>query len=332
VGFWFQRTVELGSGLTLNLSGRSPYPMSPPPFSYAIPGTTLFYRDDIYVPRRPSTPPPSPPYLQIRPEIVGASGADRSFALGVSALAAGDGDAALAHLEHAADEEAAASASIELCLALVAVAQERLSDAVDLLRSVIASREVLPDDLMDSHLVKGALEVHVTRNLTAHTALDRAGAALLLGELLERMGHGPEVSDLLETLGWHTQEPALALALADLYIERDLHAEVARVTGRFTANTDDLTLQILLLRARARRERGDLAFSLATLEEALRFPSRDPHLLRAVHYERALTLDAQGHEELALREVQLIFKEDPGFRDVGTWLTAGSRSQAQHTS
>ena len=101
------------------------------------------------------------------------------------------------------------------------------------------------------------------------------------------------------------------------------------MTGRFTANTDDLALQILLIRARARRERGDFAFSLVALEEALRFPQRDLHLLHAAHYERALTLEARGQDELALRELQLIFEEDHGFRDVSARLSAGARGRAE---
>ena len=323
MGFWFQRSIEIGRELTLDLSGDSPYPAGSPPLSYAISGTPLFYRDDIYVPGRPAVPPPSPPYLQVRPEIVGASGSEQPFASGLSALAFGDVDDALIHLERAADEARGAStfASIRLALALVALAQDRLADAVELLRTVVASDESLPDDRMKKSLVRGALEVHVTRNLTVHTPLDRGGAALLFAELLQYLGRDTEAADLLETLGWRTQQPALALALADHYIERDLLSEVSRVTGRFTANTDDLALQILLLRARARRVSGDLAFALATLEEALRFPDRDPHLLRAVHYERALTLEARGHEDLALRELGSIYDEDPGFRDVAIRLS-----------
>lgn len=325
MGFWFHRSVELGSDLTLDLSGPSPYPAGAPPHSYAIPDTPLFYRDDIYVPGRPPVPPPSPPYLQTRPEMA----AEGAFASGISKLALGEADASLADLERAAEQEGP-RASVRLCLALVAIAQERLSDAVELLRAVVASNEVLPDDLMKAHLVRGALEVQVTTNLTVHTPLDRGGAALLLGELLQRLGRAAEVAELLETLGWRTQDPALALALADLYMEEELHLEVARVTGRFTANTNDLALQILLLRARARRDRGDFAFALATLEEALRFPERDPHLLRVARYERALTLEARGHDELALQEFQAILEEDREFRDVASRLSMGSRTGVKH--
>ena len=281
------------------------------------------------MPGRPPIPPPSPPYLQTRPEIATAVASEGAFASGISRLALGDADASLADLQRAAEQEGP-RASVQLCLALVAVAQERLSDAVELLRAVVASNKALPDDLMKAHLVRGALEVQVTTNLTVHTPLDRGGAALLLGELLQRLGRTAEVAELLETLGWRTQDPAIALALADLYMEEGLHLEVARVTGRFTANTNDLALQILLLRARARRDRGDFAFALATLEEALRFPQRDPHLLRVARYERALTLEARGHGELALQEFQTILEEDREFRDVASRLSMGSRSGVKH--
>jgi tetratricopeptide (TPR) repeat protein len=332
LGFWFHRSVELGADLRLDLSGSSPYPAGPPPHSYAIAGTPLFYRDDIYVVGRQGLPPPSLPYLQVRPEVVAGSGALTPFGAALSALIEGDADGALAHLQAASEDAGSARGSIRLCSALVAIAQGRLEDAVDLLRAVIASNQALPDDLMKATLVQGALEVHLTRNVTAHVPMDRAGAALLLGELLQRLGRTTDLQELLETLGWRTQDPGLSLALADLYLEEGLHMEVARVTGRFTANTDDLTLQILLLRARARRERGDLVFALATLEEALRFPQRDPYLLRVAHYERALTLEARGQEEAALQEFQSIFEEDRGFRDVAARLSTGARTRVDRPS
>lgn len=332
MGFWFQRSVELGGRLGVDLSGSSPYPAGPPPHCYAIPGTSIFYRDDIYVPGRPPLPEVSLPYLQLRPEIVATSSSERPFALGLSALAAGDVEEAVTWLGRAAEDQRSPHPAIQLSLALAAMAQDRSNDAVELLKEVVASDVVLPDELMRSHLVRGALEVHATRNVVVHTQLDRSGAALLLGELLQRSGRASEVADLYEALAWRTQERTMGLMLADLYIERQLRSEVARVTTRFTANTDDLAIQILLIRARARREGGNFAYALATLEEALRVPQRDPHLLQAVRYERALTLDAQGHDELALREFQVIFEVDRGFRDVTTRLAAGSRARAQGSS
>ncbi len=329
MGFWLQRSVILGGDLSLDLSGRSTYPSSPPPCAYPIPGTSLFYRDDIYVAGRTPRFAPSAPYLQMRPEVVASAGPDRPLANGIWALAVGDLDVARVDLERSAAHEGSAGASIRLFLALVAIAQERAADAVDLLRAVVASDQVLPDDVMRTQLVRGALDVHVTGNLSAHTDLDRGGAALLLAEMLQVDGRPNEAIDLLETMGWRTQQPALALALADLYVEQGMHAEVARVTGRFTANTSDLALQILLLRTRARREAGDLAVSLATCEEALRFPQRDPHLIRAAHYERALTLEARGQDGLAHRELELILEEDPGFRDVMVRLSSRPKGRAQ---
>jgi hypothetical protein len=113
--------------------------------------------------------------------------------------------------------------------------------------------------------------------------------------------------------------------LADLYVEQGQHAEVSRVTGRFTANANDLSLQILLVKLRSRREAGDPAVALALSEEALRFPERNPHLLRAARYERALTLEVRGQADLARRELERIFDEDPGFRDVRRRLSAPAR-------
>jgi thioredoxin-like negative regulator of GroEL len=324
MGFWNQRSIVLGADLAVDLSREPTYPSGPPTCTYAINGTSLFYRDDLYEPRRTPHLPPSPPYLQLRPEVVAAAGPGQPLANGIWALATGDLDTGRRDLQEAASR-GDTDASVRLLLALVAVADERYDDAIALLRVVVSSDQPLPDETMRTHLVRGSLEVHVTGNLTAHVPLDRGGAALLLAELLQLDGQAPDAAGLLETLGWRTHDPGLALALADLYVEQGQHAEVSRVTGRFTHNASDLSLQILLVKLRSRREAGELAVALALSEEALRFPERAPHLLRAARYERALTLELRGQVELARIEFERIFEEDPGFRDVRSRLNAPAR-------
>ena len=93
------------------------------------------------------------------------------------------------------------------------------------------------------------------------------------------------------------------------------------MTDAFTSNVDDLSLRILIIRARAQRERGVFIPTLTTLREALRFRKRDPSLLNAARYERALLYEAEGKVALARKDLERIFDHGPGFRDVAQRLS-----------
>jgi tetratricopeptide (TPR) repeat protein len=311
VGFRHHGPIALGRGVGLSfsangigISARTPEPTRT--------GTATV---------RPELPSPSPPQISVRPRRWIVVRRSRRFRRGLVALAGGDAGLALTELEQAAGDATTSEASIQLFAAFGLIQLGRLPEAGSALRRVVATDAPLPDRLMRRYLSGGVLEVHVTPNVTAHTGMDRGGVALLLVEMYQHIERLQDAIDLLQDLGARTQSAAVALCLADLYLTEGMWDEVERVTEAFTANLDDLSMQILILRARAQRERGTFIPALRTLREALRFRKRDPVLLNEARYERALLYETQGKRALARKDLERIYDHGPGFRDVAERLS-----------
>jgi len=312
VGFRHHRSVALGRGAgSLSASGIGISARIPEPRA----------ADDEAAEPLP-LPPPARPRMAMRTRHVSfmVSRYRRAFRRGLIALSQGNPGIALAELEQASLKGGARHASVQLFVGLSLMEVERMPEAASVLRSVVASDAPLPDRLMRRHLSAAALEVHMTPNITAHTGMDRGGVALLLAEVLQHAGRPQEAIDLLETFGARTNSAALALCLADRYLMDGEWREVERVTDAFETNVDDLSLQILILRARAQRELGEFIPTLTTLREALRFKQRDRTLLNQARYERALMYEAEGKRALARKDLERIFDREPGFLDVARRL------------
>ncbi len=267
-------------------------------------------------------PSPAPPQFQLRPrhQFLVLGRGSWAFGRGLEALSNGGPEIALTDMHQAAATRTGNQASVLLFTGLCLMVLDRLPEAASSLRSVVASDAPLPDRLMRQHLSSGTLEVHITPHVTAHAGMDRGGVALLLGELLQHTGQTKEATALLETYGARTHSAALALCLADRYLMDGASGDVERVTDPFATNVDDLTLHILILRARAQRERGAFIPTLTTLREALRFKDRDTYLLNEARYERALVYEAGGKRALARKDLERIHDHEPEFRDVAERL------------
>ena len=148
------------------------------------------------------------------------------------------------------------------------------------LQVLIASEHVLPDQIMAKYGVGGLIEVALTPLSTITMPITTFGAALLLAEVYQRLGHREEAITLVQSLGAVTEEPVCALSLAELYGESNQWQDVVRVTEGFPSNVDDLTLEIICRRAAALSELGMHTGALQVLKEALRFRKRDPIMLR----------------------------------------------------
>ena len=152
---------------------------------------------------KPALPSPTRPGFSVRPGkgIFAMRRYRRAFRRGLIAFAQGKPEIALQEMEQASLKGGAERASVQLFLALCLIDLGRLPEAASRLRALVASGAPLPDRLMHTNLSGGVLEAHVTPNVTAHTSLDRIGAALLLAEVLERTHRPSEAIELLEMLG-----------------------------------------------------------------------------------------------------------------------------------
>jgi hypothetical protein len=312
MGFRHHRTVELGRGAGMSLSSGGIG------ISARIPDLPAADAAASDIP----LPAPSPATFELRRrhQFLVIRRGSRAFGRGLEALAHGNAGLALTEMQQAAAGRGGDLASVQLFTGLCLMQLDRMPEATASLGSVVGSDVPLPDRLMRQHLSRGTLEVHITPNVTAHTGMDRGGVALLLSELLQHTGQSKRSTDLLETYGARTHSTALALCLADRYLIDGAWEDVERVTDPFAINVDDLTLHILILRARAQRERGAFIPTLTTLREALRFKDRDAYLLNEARYERALVYEAGGKRALARKDLERIHDHEPEFRDVATRL------------
>jgi tetratricopeptide (TPR) repeat protein len=313
VAFRQHASVVLGKGVGLSFSTSG----------IGISARTSDPADPATSETRPALPAPSRPRFTVRPRrgILALRRYRRAFRRGLLALSDDEAGIALQEMEQASEKAGAEHVSVQFFVALCLIDLRRLPEAASGLREVVASDAPLPDRLMRTRVSKGILEVHLTPNVTAHTGMDRGGAALLLAEILQHLERPSEAIELLETLGTRTKSAAVALSLADLYMADEEWDEVERVTDAFTTNLDDLSLQILIMRARAQRERTAFIPALITLREALRFRARDRFLLNAARYERALLYEAEGKRALARKDLERIYDRAPGFRDVAQRLS-----------
>jgi tetratricopeptide (TPR) repeat protein len=173
---------------------------------------------------------------------------------------------------------------------------------------------------MQKYRVGGQVYIQVTPEVAATLPMSSMSAALLLAEVYQHTDQPDKAIELLESLGSVTGQPVCALSLAELYSRADRFAEVLRVSEDFLSNTDDVTAQLLVFRASALADKGLVDAALTTLKEAMRFRSRDAHILRQGRYVRAAVYERAGRKALAKKDLERIYAEDPGFLDVAARL------------
>jgi tetratricopeptide (TPR) repeat protein len=152
--------------------------------------------------------------------------------------------------------------------------------------------------------------------------MSNLAVALILAEVYQRTGHRVKAIDLLESLGAQAlpDEHIFALSLADLYSEGEQWEDVLRVSEGVQTNQDDITLNVLSLRAQAMNELGMTEAALALTKGALRTRKRNPDLLRFAHYIRGRTYEKAGKASMARKEYERVFAEDANFADVAERL------------
>jgi tetratricopeptide (TPR) repeat protein len=349
VGFRYYKRVNLGGGLKLNLSKTGAgVSAGVPGLRYSvhssgrtvktagIPGTGIYYRKDTYAkgPRSRSSGTrarPVAPAVAMYPKAgLFAPKEEKEFVKGVTAYMQGRPGDALAHLQaSSARDTAQRHIAEEFFEGLSYAALNKLDEAQLPFEDTLASDQEIPDALMMKYGVGGMIQVQVTPFVLAELPMSHVGAALLLSEVYQATGQAERAVELLESLGSVAAEPIFALGLAELYDAQELFDEVLRVTEGFTENQDDGTAQLLVFRANALAEKGLKDAALATLKEALRFPSRSPLILRLARYVRASVYERMGRKAQARKDLERIYAEDPSLGDVGKRLGVESSHEVK---
>ncbi len=341
MGFRLQRRIQLGKFIRLNISksgvgvstGFPGFRVSVGPrgsfLTLGLPGTGISYRKKLggkskRSQKKEETPPASaqaapadPPEETQEPEPgFFASKEEKELAKGLDALQADEADEALDHFLAASDEPGAAI----LAAAILSKQAYQEYKAIQLLEPVVQSDEEFPTELMQKYLPDAHIDIEITPTLTASVSLDGLAAPLLLVELYQAERRVREAIALLEELEALAGEPALTLSLCELYASRNLWDNIIeRAQG--VEPEDDISLAIVIFYGRAMRQKGLAEAALTVFNKALRSKKdRDPQLLLAARYWRAIVYQEQGSIGRANKAFQRIFAEQPDFKDVAQRL------------
>jgi tetratricopeptide (TPR) repeat protein len=345
VGFRLYKSVKLGKGVRLNVSKTgvgisagvrgarySVHSSGRQVRTLGVPGSGVYYRKDSYSKGRSTgsktTPSPrtraaSAPVAPTYPKAsLFAPKAEKRFVQGVTAYMQGRHAEALNAFSDVqnldtADEHVAEEFLAAMCL----VALERPQEAIPYFEEVLASDETIPDKLMTKYGVGGRLAINVTEAVTVEVPMSSLSVALMLAEVYQRTDQRQKAIELLESLGAEAPgEHVFALSLADLYFEADEWDELVRVSEGVQSNEDDVTLNILAMRAYALNELGMTEGALTITKEALRTKKRSPDLLRLARYVRGRAYEKAGKAAMARKEFEKVYAEDANFADVSDRL------------
>ena len=168
---------------------------------------------------------------------------------------------------------------------------------------------------MEKYVPGGGASIPVTENVAVDVPFGSLAAALILAEVYQRNGRTEEAIGLMQQLVEIAEHPFLVLSLCDLYAEQEAWDEIVDVASG-AANEDDVSLQVRIYQARAFEAQGMNDAALEAYKDALRSKQRDPDLLKEARYARGRLYLAMGKKAQGRKELERVYAEDAGFRDV----------------
>jgi tetratricopeptide (TPR) repeat protein len=341
--FW--RRVRVAPGVTMNLSKRGgSLSFGPRGAKYTVgtsgrrgtvslPGTGLFYTvrggSGSGGSRRRNSAPEQPRVDAAHRLNLGffrrlfTPANERALVEGLRAMVQEDEDEALEQFEQGRD-----LADAHWLAGILRLKRRHFDDAEAHLRYCLRHVSSLGEHLQKYGVVP-TTSLAITPEVTAHIQPRERGTLLALAEIEQARGDLAAARQWLETLRKaHPDDPVVMLSLAEVMLECDADPKnAAQTIVRMTAEVENDTpvhAALLLYKGRALRELGldDAAFR--TLTKAFRRKKdRDPELLRAIRYERALAYEAAGRNSRARSELEAIYAEAPDYEDVARRLGIG---------
>lgn len=181
--------------------------------------------------------------------------------------------------------------------------------------------------LVSKYQVEVILKLPITPELSAVARPRRRGTLLALTESYQDRGEMEKARACLETLFKELPEdPVVKLSLAELLMaDEDPLAdntakEIVAMVGE-VKNESDVHAALMFYKAKALHVLGLNKAAVSTLTVAYRRgKGRDPELLRAIRYERALTYEALNQNARARAEFEGLYADAPDYEDVANRL------------
>ncbi len=265
-------------------------------------------------PRRavPTSEPLSPDAL----DTLNVPDEHKELAAGCQALARGDEEAALTHLQ-----QATYLADGAFLAGFLALKSGRLPEAIRDLSFAAAHERELGRHLT-SYGIAATMQLDVTEEIAAHIGPDLRGVLLALAEAYQRQDNRAEAVSCLGRLREMTPDDVVAtLSLVELLMEdgaaeEQLCRQVLSLTDG-VENETPIHTALLLYRAKALLTLGLADAALEIISGALkRKKDRADELLHALRYERALIYQGRGEERKARTELEKLYAEAPDYEDV----------------
>lgn len=342
----FRRSLKIAPGVKLNLT-KTGWGVTAGPRgahysvhssgrvtrSVGLPGTGVYYQSRTSPQGATSARPQSarfgapaaavqPVSMVPKPGIF-ASAAEKAYHRGVLAYFVGDHQATVAAFEQVlAAEPSTTSAHLFAGVSLVA-----LDDAIRAaghLEAVVSSATALPDRLELKYLPASVfdirLSVQITEAITAQAPASELGATLMLAEVYQITGRLDEAIGLMTQVHEAMADPLVRLSLCDLLLADADYAGVVEVAAG-AANDSDVGVETLHVKAAAQISMGQNTGAMESFRDALAKTSgRDPALLMAVRYDRALAYEHIGQAAKARADLERIYGTNATYEDVAARL------------
>ncbi|HET6405421.1 MAG TPA: DUF4236 domain-containing protein, partial [Candidatus Thermoplasmatota archaeon] len=326
-GLRFGKRISLGKGVRLNISksgvgisagtrgGRISVGPRGARASVGVPGSGLRYEKRLGgagAKRAQKQASASTVAAEVKAPLF-ASRVEKEFVRGINAYQRADRGEALAHLRPILHED------LGPCLLACSIlynTDETGADLLPALERVVLSEEPLPRALHDKYLSKATMEFRVTEFTRASVPMDEFGAALVLAEVYQKLGRTADAIGLLEELDEADADPVVRLSLCDLYAATgQWDGVLERAQG--ATSEDDVTLELVILHARALAAKGLHEAAIPRFGEALRRKKgREGDLLKEAAYWRAVSYESSGKKAQARKEFEKLYGSDAHWRDV----------------
>ena len=339
MGVRYRKSISMGKGMRLNITKTglgmsvgtkglrySVHSSGRTTATAGIPGTGLSYtasrstRSSAAAKRQIPSPPSSSSPALLKASLF-APKYEKAFVKGLKLAMVENYAAALPLFEEASTAAGPAVISPTFWAGYCHLRLEHERDAAGYLEKVVASDVALPDALMYKHRISAAVELTVTPGLKATVPFSTAGAGLILAELYQDFGEMEKAIGMLEAIAEAAgSDLVITASLAELYTMHDDWDDAIEITNG-VRNTDDVSCQTLILRARALSAKGLNEGALEALKEAMRSKKRSFELLKAARYERAGVYERLGKRSQARKDLERLYAEDSAYADVAERLT-----------